>query len=52
MGDEAPRLLLAGLPAAAQTSGSIEIFDIMAPGERRRVTPGWGDQGPAVGVEG
>ena len=34
-------LLLAGPPAIAQSSGSIDIFDIMAPGERRRVTPDW-----------
>jgi hypothetical protein len=34
-------LVLAGLSAAAQTSGSIEVLDIMAPGERRKVQPNW-----------
>ena len=34
-------LLLAGPSAIAQSSGSIEILDAMAPGERRRVTPDW-----------
>ena len=34
-------LLLVGLPSVAQNAGSIKIFDIMAPGERRRVTPDW-----------
>ncbi len=34
-------LVVAGSPAAAQSSGSIEIFDVTAPGERRRVTPDW-----------
>lgn len=34
-------LLLAGPPAIAQNAGSIEIFDALAPGERRRVTPDW-----------
>ena len=28
-------------PAFAQASGNIEIFDIMAPGERATVTPDW-----------
>lgn len=34
-------LVLAAASAAAQGAGSIEIFDMMAPGERRRVTPDW-----------
>ena len=33
--------LLTVFPALAQNAGSIEIFDMMAPGERRRVTPDW-----------
>ena len=34
-------LLLAGLPAAAQSSGSIDVLDLTIPGERRKVQPNW-----------
>jgi hypothetical protein len=33
--------VLAAASAVAQSSGSIEIVDMMAPCERRRVTPDW-----------
>ena len=34
-------LLLAGLPAAAQSPGSIDVLDLTIPGERRKVQPNW-----------
>ena len=33
--------LFAGLPLAAQNSGSIDVLDLTIPGERRKVQPNW-----------